>query len=228
MTFTGFSTDDPIKLPRELFTEIVPAITQPAELKVTLHFFYLLRQSRRRPRMVEWSELRADAVLTRSLRAIAPLRPSEEVLIDGLEAAVRRGTLLHAAIPEGPRVGNWYLANTERNRVWIARMVEGDISWTPGPAAPPARPGIFALYEQNIGVLTPLLAEELKEAQERYPAGWIEDAIREAVRANKRAWRYVRAVLERWARDGRGEPPASASDDPERYISGQLSNLIRY
>ncbi|WP_029215539.1 DnaD domain-containing protein [Kallotenue papyrolyticum] len=228
MTFTGFSTDDPIKLPRELFTEIVPAITQPAELKVTLHFFYLLRQSRRRPRMVEWSELRDDTMLTRSLRAIAPLRPTDEVLIDGLAAAVRRGTLLHAAIPEGPRVGNWYLANTERNRVWIARMVEGDISWTPGPAAPVARPGIFALYEQNIGVLTPLLAEELKEAQERYPAGWIEDAIREAVRANKRAWRYVRAVLERWARDGRGDQPTSASDDPERYISGQLSNLIRY
>jgi DNA replication protein len=228
MTFTGFSTDDPIRLPPELFTEILPAISQAAELKVTLHFFYLLRASRRRPRMVEWADLCGDAGLARSLRAIAPLRPADEVLIEGLESAVRRGTLLHAAIPEGPRVGNWYLANTERNRVWIARVVEGDIAWLPTPERPAARPTIFALYEHNVGVLTPMLAEELKIAQESYPAGWIEEAIREAVRSNKRSWRYIRAVLERWARDGRGDPARAADEDPGRYISGELSNIIRF
>lgn len=229
MTFTGFSTDDPIKLPRELFTEVLPAITQPAELKVTLHFFYLLRSSRRRPRMVEWSDFRADADLARSLRAIAPLRPAEDVLIEGIEAAVRRGTLLHAAVPEGPRVGNWYLANTDRNRVWIARMVEGDIAWLPVPQMPAARPTIFALYEQNIGVITPMIAEELKEVQEIYPAVWLEDAMREAVRSNKRAWRYIRTVLDRWARDGRGALPAPAhSDNPNKYISGELSDIIKF
>ena len=203
MSFTGFSTDDPIKLPRELFTEILPAITQPAELKVTLHFFYLLRHSRRRPRMVEWSDLRADADLGRSLAAIAPLRPTEDVVIEGLEAAVRRGTLLHAAIPEGPRVGNWYLANTERNRVWIARMVEGDIAWLPVPQMPAKRPSVFTLYEQNIG-----------------------EAIREAVRSNKRSWRYIRAVLDNWARNGRQGQPVE-QQDPNRYISGELSDIIK-
>ena len=40
------------------------------------------------------------------------------------------------------------------------------------------RPSIFSLYEQNIGLLTPLLAEQLVEAERRYPAGWIEDAAR--------------------------------------------------
>lgn len=229
MTFTGFSTDDPIKLPCELFTEVLPAITQPAELKVTLHFFYLLRSSRRRPRMVEWSDFRADADLGRSVRAIAPLRPTEDVLIEGIEAAVRRGTLLHAAVPEGPRVGNWYLANTDRNRVWIARMVEGDIAWLPVPPMPAARPTIFALYEQNIGMITPMIAEELKEVQEIYPAVWLEDAMREAVRANRRAWRYIRTVLDRWARDGRGPIPTPAhTDNPNKYISGELSDIIKY
>lgn len=228
MSFTGFSTDDPIKLPRELFTDVLPAITQPAELKVTLHFFYLLRGSRRRPRMVEWADFRADADLQRSLRAVAPLRSAEDVLIEGIEAAVRRGTLLHAAVPEGPRVGNWYLANTDRNRLWIARMVEGDIAWLPVPQPPGERPSIFTLYEQNIGMLTPMLAVELKEAQEIYPAAWLEEAIREAVHANKRAWRYIRAVLERWARDGRGQLAPVQSDDPNRYISGELSDIIKF
>jgi DnaD/phage-associated family protein len=228
MSFTGFSTDDPIKLPRELFTDVLPMISQPSELKVTLHFFYLLRNSRRRPRMVEWTDFRNDGDLTRSLRAIAPLRPAEDVLIEGLEAAVRRGTLLHAAVPEGPRVGNWYLANTERNRVWMARMIDGDISWLPIHLSAPTRPTIFALYEQNIGVLTPMLAAELKEAQETYPAAWLEEAIREAVRSNKRAWRYIAAVLDRWAREGRGYAVAAHNDDPGRYISGELSDFIKY
>jgi DNA replication protein len=228
MSFTGFSTDDPIKLPRELFTDVLPAITQPAELKVTLHFFYLLRGSRRRPRMVEWSDFRDDDDLRRSLRAVAPLRPTEEVLIEGIEAAVRRGTLLHAAVPEGPRVGNWYLANTDRNRVWIARMVEGDIAWLPVPHQAQPRPDVFALYEQNIGLLTPLLSEELKEAQELYPAAWLEDAIREAVRSNKRSWRYVRSILSRWAREGRGPFTPVPEEDPNKYITGELSNLIKF
>jgi DNA replication protein len=228
MTFTGFSTDDPIKLPRELFTDVLPMISQAAELKVTLHFFYLLRGSRRRPRMIEWTEFLDDADLARSLRAIAPFRPIEDVLIEGLEAAVRRGTLLHAAVPEGPRVGNWYLANTERNRVWMARVIDGDISWLPVPQAPPERPSIFTLYEQNIGVITPMLAAELKEAQDMYPAAWLEDAIREAVRSNKRAWRYIAAVLNRWSRDGRGQLVPVQSDDPGRYISGELSEFIKY
>jgi DnaD/phage-associated family protein len=226
MTFTGFSTDDPIKLPRELFSEVLPAIAQLAELKVTLHFFYLLPNSRRRPRMIEWAELCDDAVLARSLRAISPLRPLAEVLEEGLEAAVRRGTLLHVPVPQGPRVGNWYLANTERNRQWAAKVQTGEVSWMPAAAAAPPPPSIFKLYEDNIGLLTPMLSVELKDAQEQYPASWLEGAIREAVRSNKRSWRYIRAVLESWAREGReGFAP---SDDDSKYISGELSQYIKF
>lgn len=228
MTFTGFSTDDPIKLPRELFSEVLPMIAQLPELKVTLHFFSLLPNSRRRPRMIEWSELCDDAVLARSLRTISPLRPKEEVLEDGLLAAVRRGTLLHVPVPEGPRVGNWYLANTERNRYWSAKVQAGDVQWTPAAPAPPPPPGIFKLYEDNVGLLTPMLAAELKDAQEQYPQRWVEDAIKEAVRSNKRSWRYIRAVLERWARDGREGLAPSNNDDDSKYISGELSQYIKY
>ncbi|HUS14771.1 MAG TPA: hypothetical protein VM536_07100, partial [Chloroflexia bacterium] len=36
------------------------------------------------------------------------------------------------------------------------------------------RAGIYELYEKNIGVITPLLAEQLAEAERLYPAAWIE------------------------------------------------------
>ncbi len=67
------------------------------------------------------------------------------------------------------------------------------------------RPNIFILYEQNIGLLTPPIADELRQAEQTYPAGWIEEAFREAVSLNKRSWRYIRAILERWRTQGRGE-----------------------
>ncbi len=227
MTFTGFSTDDPVKLPQEFFTEVLPIITQPAELKVSLHIFFLLKASRRRPRMIEWGTLLADKTLARSLRAIAPLRPTEDVIVEGVEAAVRRATLLHVLIPEGPRVGNWYLANTERNRVWAARVVDGDIAWLPTPTLTVERPSIFALYEQNIGVLTPMLSVELREAELQYPALWCTEAIQLAVQANKRSWRYIRAILERWARDGRSEYTAGPSNaDFRKYLNESVYELF--
>ncbi len=66
------------------------------------------------------------------------------------------------------------------------------------------RPNIFPLYEQNIGLLPPLVAEELREAGERYPAEWVEEAFRLATQQNKRKWSYIRAILRRWETEGKG------------------------
>ena len=67
------------------------------------------------------------------------------------------------------------------------------------------RPGIFELYEQNVGVITPLLAEQLAEAERRYPPAWIEEAFTEAVSYNKRNWKYISRILETWAAKGRDD-----------------------
>jgi DnaD/phage-associated family protein len=74
--------------------------------------------------------------------------------------------------------------------------------------SPSGRPGIYELYEQNIGALTPLIAERLTEAVDTYPDSWIREAISIAVESNARNWRYVTAILERWQTEGRedGEP----------------------
>ncbi len=65
------------------------------------------------------------------------------------------------------------------------------------------RPNIFTLYEQHIGLLTPLIAEDLKDAMHQYPADWIEAAFREAMFNNKRTWKYIRAILRRWETEGK-------------------------
>ena len=96
-------------------------------------------------------------------------------------------------------------------------------------AAQVERPSLVGLYEQNIGLVTPMLVDELREAEERYPKEWIEEAMREAVRANARSWRYVSKVLERWAVNGRQDAPHRAERpiDVEKYTSGAFGDLFR-
>jgi DnaD/phage-associated family protein len=72
--------------------------------------------------------------------------------------------------------------------------------------APPAEPpNVFKLYEENIGPLTPLIADALKDAEEIYSAGWIAEAIDLAAKNNKRSWKYAEAILKRWKEEGRAE-----------------------
>lgn len=63
-------------------------------------------------------------------------------------------------------------------------------------------PNLFAVYEREIGLMTPAIADELKDAEVEYPPGWPEAAMKEAARQNKRSWAYARAILDRWKVDG--------------------------
>ena len=65
------------------------------------------------------------------------------------------------------------------------------------------RPNIFVLYEQNIGVLTPLIADQLRDMEKTYPPDWIDEAFEIAVSRNKRHLRYIQSVLKRWETEGR-------------------------
>lgn len=232
MVFSGFSTDNLVSLPPELFTQVLPAITLPSELKVTLHIFYCLSRQRGTPRRITWEELAGDYTLTRSLRSISKLRAPTDLLDEGLSAAVQRTTLLHLVLPkdEGDgRLINWYLVNTAANRAWAEEMRYVQAALAPNESVPEQRPTLLALYEQNIGLVTPLLMDELREAEERYPYTWIEDAIREAVRSNARSWRYVQRVLERWATRGRydGTNQSERLLDVEAYVKGPYRHLFQ-
>ncbi len=228
MTFSGFTTERLTGIPPEFFTEVLPAITKPSELKVTLHLFYRLSRLCSRPRRLSWDDLINDDLLRRSLQALSALRSFEELLDEGLAAAVRRGSVLHLAEMLDGRVRNWYLINTPANRAWAAQVGARGIA-PPVEEPAGAQLSIIELYEQNIGLVTPLLLEELREASARYPAEWLADAIREAVRANARSWRYIQRMLERWAANGRESAPYQTGRpiDIEKYTSGQLGHLFR-
>jgi DnaD/phage-associated family protein len=72
-------------------------------------------------------------------------------------------------------------------------------------------------YEKNIGPLTPLLAEAIRDAVPEFTAAWIVDAISEAVQNSGRSWKYVMAILNRWKNDGYRSPkPNGNGNHPVR------------
>jgi DNA replication protein len=98
------------------------------------------------------------------------------------------------------------------------------------PRADVERPNIFVLYEQNIGLLQPMIAEELQEAEQSYPAGWIEEAFRIAAEQNVRKWRYIREILERWATEGKDDAEARRGSEADRYryIKGKYKDYVKH
>ncbi|MFC2064161.1 DnaD domain-containing protein [Chloroflexota bacterium] len=67
---------------------------------------------------------------------------------------------------------------------------------------------IFNLYENNIGLITPLIAQEIVDAIDHHPVEWIENAILLSVKANVRRWSYTSSILDRWKIEGYGSLPA--------------------
>jgi DNA replication protein len=226
-------------MPNLFFSELLPDIDHLGELKVTLHVFWLLTQKEGKQRYVSGEELAADRRLLGGL-ASAGMSP-EEALRDALDRAVARRTLLRVTTGEGPAGGepgqsarrDWYFINSEKGRQAVDDLLAG--KWALAETGQrlqlqAERPNIFVLYEQNIGPLTPLLAEELMEAEDAYPASWIEDAFREAVELNKRSWRYVQRILERWAAEGKPDETSRRGDerDRRRFIEGEYADYIEH
>jgi DnaD/phage-associated family protein len=211
-------------LPDAFFSELAPLIDDLGELQVTLACFRIVTRKTGSPRAIRRADLAADD----SLRAAM----DEPGIRAGLERAVARGTLLHvwADLGDGPE--ELYFINTERGREAVTSLQRGERPEGLAPAEPPAptgeRPNIFQLYEQNIGLLTPILADELRDAEKTYPAAWIQDAFRQAVRQNARSWAYVRKVLERRERSEKRGARGRSDQDRRKYIEGEYADLIEY
>jgi DnaD/phage-associated family protein len=232
--FAGFPAvkeSETTRLPDLFFSELLPEIDHLGELKVTLHVFWLLTQKKGERRYVSDQELAADRRLVDGL-AVPGLTPAE-ALRDALERAVARRTLLKVSTGGTAARKAWYFVNSEKGRQAVDDLLAGH--WVPSETGEQVwlqaqRPNIFVLYEQNIGPLTPLLAEELMEAEDTYPADWITDAFREAVELNKRSWRYILRILERWAAEGKTDETARRGDerDRRRFIEGEYADYIEH
>jgi len=211
-------------IPNQFFSSILPQIESPEELIVSFYFFFAQHLKRRSPRFLAKRELASDATLARSLGHLAP---GDDALERGLDLAVWRGTLLRARTQSGGREDELYIVNTPANRKSLEELATRELRLdeTLPPASKTNDSRIFALYEQNIRPVTPLIAEELKEAERRYPDNWIHDAFSEALSLNKANWRYIESILRRWEAEGRQDEESGRDPQVEwlerRYHEGK-------
>lgn len=209
------------QIPDPFFTELLPQIDDLNELRITLYIIWVLEQREGNIRFVRRSEMLADTALMLML--------SEAEMDAALTKSVARGSVLEiisAQINEPI-----YLLNTVRSRNLVEAYKEG--KWVPGNekyqpvGLDLVKPNIFKLYEQHIGMITPLIAELLKEAEQQYPASWFEDAFRIAVSNNVRKWKYIEAILRSWQERGKDDEDRR---DPQknngRYIEGEFASFV--
>lgn len=199
-------------IPDPLLNTLAQEMDDPAEIKISLYLIWMLHQKKGYPNFVTLNELLSQSTLTNSLARQET--SGDEVLRRALAVAVARGTFLKLSVDKDGNRQELYFLNTETGKRAVAQIERGQLDL--GRPLSRSRPSthaakasdIFTLYQENIGLLTPIIADELREAEKTYPAAWIEDAFREAAALNKRSWRYISRILERWSIEGKrnGKP----------------------
>jgi DnaD/phage-associated family protein len=86
---------------------------------------------------------------------------------------------------------------------------------------------IARAYESEIGIITPMIADELREASTTYPLQWTLDAIHEAATQNKRGWKYVLGILTRWKAQGNQEDNKTTTTAKFQKPSNNNDDAIR-
>jgi DNA replication protein len=180
-----------LPVPSPFLSSLLADIDDVAELKCTLRFLWHAAQVNGMPKWVDKESLLSDSILATAIGSQAAIRQA-------LDDAIQRGTLVESN-------GRFLLKTPENSRIVAEATPEAHSQSNRGTAPEPAiaqQSNIYALYESNIGLLTPMVADQLRDAEATYPVEWIEAAIKEAADRNIRNWRYISTILERWATDG--------------------------
>jgi len=205
--FNGFTSSETFTaVPDSLLRDLLAEIEDADELRATLHAIWRIEHQEGPIRFLRRADFGGFA--------------------SGVDKAVSRGTLLKVQ----NEAGEFFFLNSPRGRVSVEAIQSGRFDPSNVQNAPPVeRSNIFKLYEENIGALTPLIADMLREAEKEYPSAWFEEAFEIAVAKNARHWRFVEAVLKRWKEKGKDERKnqQDAVKDFERYTDGEFSEYLK-
>ncbi len=212
--FSGFTSSETFsQIPDSLF-HLFKEIDDVAELKVTLYAIWRIEHIEGHFRALCQTDFESDAL---------GLSPQE--IMRGLEKSVERGTLLVST----HEADTFYFLNSPRGRLAAEAFAKGQ--WRESArvmSAPLNKSNIFKLYEENIGALTPLLSDMLREAEKNYPNEWFEEAFAIAVSKNIRNWKYIEAILTRWKEKGKDERKNKQDivTDAKRYSDSEFSEFL--
>lgn len=215
-SFSGFTDSESFtQLPDTFFQKLLTEIDDAAELKMTLFFLWRVQHMEGPFRALCQTDFEEKAI---------GLSPDE--VAAGLENAIQRGSILRAQ----HEADVFYFLNSPRGRAAAEAFAKGDRRESAKIMSAPVveRPNVFKLYEENIGPLTPLIADMLKDSEEMYSDEWIAEALEIAVTRNIRNWKYVEAILKRWKEKGKyeGKDRQDAGKSSERYTKSEFEEYL--
>ncbi|MCO6451031.1 MAG: DnaD domain protein [Caldilineales bacterium] len=219
--FPGFSAGKTrhTPIPNEFFSELLPVIDDLAELKVVLYVFWRLGQGEGDTRYVRLNDALADILFLEGMGGEPGER--EQAMAEAFKRAAQRGALIEIEVKRGERSEIWYFLNSDKGRQAVERLSRGEFEGLIHDiddvvvGLEKERPNVFLLYEQNIGMVTPMVAEKLRQAERDYPQPWLTEAFSIAVANNKRNWAYISAILQKWAQHGK-DTSATVERTPAR------------
>jgi DnaD/phage-associated family protein len=200
LTFNGFPDGRmPLtQVPSQFFRDLLPAIDNLPELKVVLDLVWRISLMEGEYRFLRLRDFLQDEKFMSGMGA--SLDEARLNLESGLEQAVRQGIFLELKAPlASGDLASFFFLNAPKGRAALQAFLPLSTDHLVETS------NVYRLYEEHVGPLTPLIADALREAEETYPYSWIEEAFRIAVENNKRNWRYIRAILERWQREGKDD-----------------------
>lgn len=220
-SFKGFPNDSNslIRLPTVVFTQLLPQINDLHELRLLLYMFWHSEAQQSKVRYFRLVDLSSDPMLLMMMG-------EEEGIKKALKGLIDLGAVLKAEMDWMDEV--YYFINNPQGQAAVKAIEKGEWQNNHKNRQPihlvDEKPNIFKLYEENIGVITPMMAEILKDDEDTYPNWWIEKAITIAVTRNVRTWNYVQAILKRWQNEGFENEQNRRDDpqDPESYRKNWL------
>ncbi len=212
-TFNGFTSSETFTQVPDSFIRMMNEIEDVAELKVTLYAIWRIEHIEGNFRALRENDFETES-----------LGLSVDEIQRGLGKCLERATLLKAQ----HEADVFYFLNSPRGRLAADAFIKGHWRESMQTYAPLNKSNIFKVYEENIGALTPLLSDMLREAEKNYPSAWFEEAFEIAVSRNIRNWKYVEAILARWKENGKDERRDSKDSvqDAKRYTEGEFSEFF--
>jgi len=201
-------------VPDPILGVVVDQIEDICVLKTLIRIVWLYYKKQGFPRFLTLRDISSDYTIRNTLTRYR--QATQEDLVEILDQIVSIGVIINAPVSRDEKSGYVYILNTEEGRRAEKLIYDGSVDFGKldivddlivnedfGQNTSVLVQNIFKLYEQNIGVITPIVSEELKDAETIYPGEWISEAFRESALLNKRSWRYVEAILKRWKTEGK-------------------------
>ena len=207
-----------IPVPAQLFTEILPRLHNESQLRATLYTWYAIASKGSGQRYVYLSQLLTDPVLLSWITHLG----GKNGIRHGLDLSCKEGIFLQLQIGEDDKI---LAPNDESGARLITDMKSESVahhkqSRDLNPETNYERTvvsNVIEKYENEIGMLTPVIADMIAIAEQTYPTTWILEALDIAAQSNARSWKYVTAILARWKNEGKN----NGNEETSRFSSRQ-------